>query len=158
MYIDSDILLVRHFDKQHLRTKHPFNLYQASYKHLQRYARRQMPFKTNKQYNCGLIWIAKPSRLIVDELLRIKKEYFSDKEWIELNFGWFNNDEHPVSYFVAKYEMKMRMYKSVNVFRNRLEYKDIFRMQSIHYTGIKRKEQFIQEYREVCQARVRIFS
>jgi len=158
MYIDNDILLIQPFRKRHLKTKHPFNVFQASYKPLQIYTRRTMPFAPKRQYNCGLIWIARPSRLIVEELLNIKEQYFGDREWIESNKAWFNNDEHPVSYFVAKYEMTMRLFKTVNVFRREIKYKDIFNVQSIHYTGLKYKEVFVKEYKELCQARVRIFS
>lgn len=159
MYIDSDILLVRPFQKKHLITKHPFNLFQVSrHGSLQRLTRRYIESDPGCQYNCGLIWIPQPNSLIVEEMRDLKEKHFNDKKWIEYNRAVFNNDEHPVSCFVAKYEMKMNLSKEVNTFRSKLDYANIFDMQSIHYTGVRNKKRFVVEYRELCKARARIFS
>lgn len=160
MYLDTDILIAKPFSPRHLQTAHPFNIYQLSHtsRNLQTLTRMPLEHHVTKQYNCGVIWIARPSKQITEELKTIKEEYFNDKEWIERHGAWFNNDEHPVSYFVAKYGMKMKIFPRVNAFRRNLKKRDIFKMQSIHYTGVKKKELFVKEYKELCKVRVRIFS
>jgi hypothetical protein len=157
MYIDTDILIGRHFERKHLQTKLPFNLFRLSTtRPLQSLSRKSLGLSTDRQYNCGMIWIPRPSGHIVAEMRRIREEFFGEKGWIERESAWFNNDEHPVSYFVAKYGMRMRLHEDVNVFRSRCRYKDIFGAQSIHYTGVRNKARFADEYRELCKSRTRI--
>jgi hypothetical protein len=155
MYIDNDILINKPFKKKHLATESPFNLYRLSTaRPLQSLARKKLDVKSDKQYNCGMIWIPRPSRQIVAEMQEIKKKYFNDRKVIEGNSAWFNNDEHPVSYFIARYGMKMKLFKDVNVFRSQCEYENIFKVQSIHYTGVRSKNKFMKEYKEICKARI----
>lgn len=156
MYIDNDILLIRPFEKKHLSSTAPFNLYQYSARRsLQSLCSKNLEWNSDKQYNCGIVWIARPNKQIVTELQDIRNNYFNNKELIERQHVFYNNDEHPVSYFVSKYNLKMKMFREVNAFR--YKEKNPFDMQSIHYTGIKNKTLFTEEYKEVCKSRVRIY-
>ena len=156
MYIDSDILMVRPFQKQHLSSTAPFNLYQYSNsRSLQSLCSKKLEFDSDKQYNCGMVWISRPNKQIVTELWEIKNNYFNNRGLIESQRAWYNNDEHPVSYFVSKYNLHMKMFDEVNAFRTSC--KNILKQQSIHYTGVHNKEKFVKEYKEICKARVRIF-
>jgi hypothetical protein len=151
MYLDTDIILVRPFDKKHILTKYPFNLYQLSHigRDLQRLTSHKLEYQIDNQFNCGIIWIARPSKLIVEEMKIIKKSYFNDKQKVEGAGAWFNNDEHPVSYFIAKYDLKMKLFDEVNTFRRNINKRDIFSKQSIHYTGLRKKDLFDEEYKEL---------
>jgi hypothetical protein len=157
MYIDTDILIVRPFKAQHLSTSSPFNLYQYSnQRNLQNLCRKKLELTSDKQYNCGLVWIPRPSKQIVAELWNIKNSYFNDRELIEQQHAFYNNDEHPISYFVAKYNLHMKMFKIVNAFRYKYREEELPNMQSIHYTGIKNKALFTKEYKSFCKMRVKI--
>jgi hypothetical protein len=160
MYLDTDILLVKHFNKKHLKTSSPFNIYQVSHtnRDLQSLTAQPLEFKVKQQFNCGMIWIARPSSQIVRELHEIKKQYFNNRRKIEDAGAWFNNDEHPVSYFIKKYNLKMKLFPQVNAFRYTMRSPDIFGMQSIHYTGVNNKAMFVKEYKELCKTRTRIFT
>ncbi len=160
MYLDTDILIVKHFNRKHLKTTAPFNIYQVSHtnRDLQSLTAQPLEFKVRQQYNCGMIWIARPSEQIVKELKDIKKQYFNNRRKIENAGAWFNNDEHPVSYFIKKYNLRMRLFSRVNAFRYTMRCPDIFGMQSIHYTGVNNKEMFVKEYKELCKTRTRIFT
>ncbi len=159
MYLDTDIIIVRNFNKRQLTTKSPFNLYQlSSTRNLQTLCRKPLPAEAKQQFNCGMIWIPRPNIAITQELRSLKEEFFDEKDWIEANRAWFNNDEHPTSLLIAKYSLTMNQFREVNSFRSKCKYDDIFQMQSIHYTGVRNKKLFVKEYRELCKARVRIFS
>jgi hypothetical protein len=159
MYLDTDIILVRNFARRHLTTSGPFNLFQlSSTRNLQTLCRKPLPAVADRQYNCGMIWIPRPSIAITEELKALKAEFFDEKDWIESNKAWFNNDEHPTSLLIAKYGLPIKQYNEVNSFRSKCKYTDIFNMQSIHYTGVRNKKLFVKEYKELCKARVRIFS
>lgn len=159
MYLDTDILLVKPFSKKHVETVSPFNIYQVSHtnRDLQSLTKKTLEHKVNQQYNCGMIWIARPSKHIVEELKDIKFKYFNDRNKIESAGAWFNNDEHPVSYFIKKYNFKMNLFPQVNSFRYAMHRSNIFDMQSIHYTGVNNKSMFLKEYKEICKSRTRIF-
>ena len=157
MYLDTDIILVKNFTRKHLTCSGPFNLFQlSSTRNLQTLCRKPLPAVADRQYNCGMIWIPRPSIAITEELKSLKAEFFDEKNWIEENKAWFNNDEHPTSLLIAKYGIPIVQHKDVNSFRSKCKYNDIFKMQSIHYTGIKNKKLFVKEYKELCKNRCRI--
>lgn len=150
MYLDTDILLLKPFEEKHLRTAAPFNLYEmTSLRNLQMLSKKKLEFTCKGQFNCGMIWISRPSKAIVEELQRIKKEYFNNKDLIESKKLWFHNDEYTVTYFVKKYNMKMKFFPGVNVFRDRCQFEDISSFQSVHYASIDGKKLFLKEYKKI---------
>jgi len=150
MYLDTDILLLKPFEEEHLITSAPFNLYEmTSPRNLQMLSKKKLEVECKGQFNCGMIWIPKPSMAIVEEMKRIKQEYFNNKKWIENRKLWFHNDEYTATYFVRKYGLKMKRFLGVNVFRSRCKFEEIPTFQSVHYASIDGKQLFLEEYKKL---------
>lgn len=133
IYIDNDIILVRRFATEELPSQSPFNLYQT-YKDVSRLTPEMQKYK---HYNTGIIYIAKPSIAITDELLGLRDRFRIHKN------GWVN-DEYPISHFVHSHNLQMLEIDQVNKYREDIAPEAINSYQSVHYTGCK--ELLLAEY------------
>ena len=150
MHIELDVLLVRPFEKHHLETKNPFNVFK-------RYDNVNHFILTKKQnfpmYNTGIIWIQEPSKDLENEMKLIYKNNFSEKKM------FFDIDEFPVSKFIYDNKLDMDLYWEVNHLNERdgygmpkiLSIEEMKKYQSIHYPTTK--EIFKSDYKKLQSER-----
>ena len=151
MYIDSDILLLRPFEEQHLTTTNSFNTYRShSTYDFRKVASKELPFHIPCQPNAGMVWIPKPSKALAQELYEIHSDYFNDKQRFLDNNYWADNDELALAFYIQKHQIKMNEFRDVSVPRSWPNLGDIRQYHSIHYTGIETswKKLCLVEYTE----------
>lgn len=118
MYIDLDVLLIRHFDASMLETKNPFRFYWSFGPGLFRYS----------HYNSAVAWIAEPDKAIVKELVEIYHREGYDQK----GPPYHGNDEYATNQFIHEHKWVMPYRRDVNV--PKAVAKDNIRSyQSIHY-------------------------
>jgi hypothetical protein len=145
MYIDTDILLLKPFQEKHMAGR-PFNCFAISLlENLQEMSSKPLPVPVNAIYNAGLMWIAEPSQKIVDEITTLHHTYFSDQRFMSNHNKWSCVDEYALSLYIAINKLNMLLDDKTNVPRHRIQ-KPHRKYQSIHYTGIRTKELFQQEF------------
>jgi hypothetical protein len=127
MFIDCDVEICKLFEPHHLPTNIPFNVYKT-------YNDAKITFY--KHYNTGVVWIPNPSKTIVQELITINQQHFSDPSM------WLYNDEYPISYYIHNKRLQMKEYREVNCL---IAQEDATDAQTIHYSF--QKEQLLQKLR-----------
>ncbi len=149
LYLDCDIVLLSEFTNEHLNTDNSFNLFSISrHFNLQTISYKLLPVATNILFNAGIIYIKKPDVAIVNDLLELNEKFFSDQQYIESKNEWPNNDEYALSLYIKIKNIKMQLHNDVNVLRFSIDSKELTnkKIQSLHYTGIKAKNQIKQEF------------
>jgi hypothetical protein len=135
MFLDTDILLLRHFEMKHLECDGPFNIF-----------RKNPPYEKLKRiedlgnlqdvYNSGVVWIPRPNKQISADLFDIYKKYFSNHDYLDSLQIQFENDEHAIAYYIKTNSLKMRVFEEVN--KQRREIIDPRHYQSVHYSGTQK--------------------
>jgi hypothetical protein len=139
MYLDCDIKINRPFSIEDLTTNTPFKLYQKSNTNLSGLF-HDCNFET---YNAGCIYIKEPNQSITEELQKLEKEHFNDKEKLKSIKLWPFNDEYALSIYIKNNNW---IFEESLVSVPFYAKNDILKMaQSIHYTGIYAKEKLKQE-------------
>lgn len=137
IYIDNDILLIKKFLPDDLKTENAFNLFaeyrNADYKSLSKFIKLKY-----KHYNTGVVFVNKPDKNITKEMLHLSKDFLIHKN------GWVN-DEYVISYYVHKYNLNMNLSNKINKYRSDIKFNELLSYQSVHYTG-ESKELFFKEY------------
>jgi hypothetical protein len=141
MYLDTDIILHYPFLRHHIITENSFNLYNYFDQNIQEGSRIPFVRPVLKHYNCGIIWIAKPSKGFSDVLLKIHEKYFSDDEYLVANGMMPNQDEHAVSFYVETTELEMKLFPEVN---HKGWNKGLLFVQSSHFPGRRLKKQLME--------------
>ena len=147
MYIDTDVLLISKFTKQHIDVCGPFNYYSLnnSFNDVQLHAKKKLPIQMRFMYNAGMVWISKPSKKSVEDMKCLHEEYFNSLE-VEEKIGFQIGDEHCASLYSLMNRIEMNLYPEINVLRRNVQ--EFEKCQSVHYTGymLENKQKCIDEF------------
>tara|TARA_Y100000034_G_C6897865_1_gene414422 strand:- start:2171 stop:2956 length:786 start_codon:yes stop_codon:yes gene_type:complete len=142
MYLDSDVILVRPFDKEHLTDCAPINPYSLNHRGTFNWNKKKLPY-----YSASVIYIPEPSKQMQEDIIKVHTDEFlyvkgskgagSDKPHPLTS----TNDEFSMSLFIHQNEWKPTLSKDVNVGRIRVNreggFPRILTCQSVHYSGPK---------------------
>lgn len=147
MYVDLDIVLNKPFPRMDRFKEYAFYCFNLSYgENIQQYSAKPLPSNPEVTYNSGVVWIAKPHPNVTADLLSIHERYFNDVDMIFAKNRWPYNDEHALAFYAAERNYEMPLDKRINMPRKRI--KDSFDLyQSIHYNGVRDKQQMLVEYK-----------
>jgi hypothetical protein len=147
MYVDDDIIFYRPFAEEHMPKEVPFTHFQPwEWLNFQEIASQPLAVKEGWRYNGGIIWINKPSKQLVEELIDLQENTFNTKEkTISLGMG-FPSSEYAIGYYLLKYNIPQVMNQYVNVIFNTVQrVEDKTKIQSVHYPGLY-KDKMLSDY------------
>jgi hypothetical protein len=155
MYIDSDIIIRRHFLAEDLACDGPFNCYKEyDSARFGEAASKSLPVTVNTAPNAGLLWIPRPSPEITDELQAIKSEYLDNKSLFDAKGFWFECDEYALAVYASLHNMRFRCPEGVCAFRAAIHDPTAPFVQSIHYCGVWGKQKLFAEHDQLCKCGV----
>lgn len=142
MYMDSDVLLVKPFDKSHIEVESPINPYNLNHRKVFDWNGQKYPY-----YSASVVYVSQPSEKIQREIQELhEKEFLYIKGTLGIKGGTHpltsTNDEFSMSLYINQQGWEIKLFPDeVNVGRIRAAKEGglprIMKCQSVHYSGPK---------------------